>query len=1058
MSVPPIRFSCPGCGHVYSVAAEHAGRRLSCKKCQAAITVPEGADPAEPPALPPIPPPLGRRPARPVRPPRGPGRRGRYPAGKGLGAALAILIAIVAWVVTSTGDNEYEPSDEEGLEEKYGNVREAFSVNSGDEESAPTAEEIGDPSIERQAIAKLLAGFARAHGDADGDAFVARIHAERMLADIGRHAPAVRRARGRTLKRQIAELRTGLRNLVEREGVGTFRWGQARVRRVRFHPSRPEAEVYCRIEMPEMPAWVKYRFWVIKERAWQIYDWEPISDGLRRTAVMGVLIASIDNPSEAATMARVGEAIGRASELASTERPEQALAALDRIDPRDAPELFQSVIAVLRSGACLQLEAYDRALAATDRALALREDLPAAVLNRAIALLGLQRYAGAKVDAKKYMDMTGDDAEAWFIIGASERELGDAGAAAAAFERGVASDPEGDVDNRVGLAELAVDEDPAKALKMLREACAKRSDAETFRGACDVLLDAFEGVQLLELAHDFVKKHPATADAHYYRGAGARLAGRLDDAERALLEARRLGGEGLVFSRYEYELAVVYWKKEDRESAREMSERLRAAGFPGMHHLAIATFLTLDAKADEALAELDRAFAFEPDISHRVDGDPVLAPVREAAGFASLDRSGRWSEAALPAHSKESLQQRRKGFATRLLGDPEVKRGPPPPTPPESVFSLVRYPSSVGTLAAYVTPDPGDGKRRPAVIWCHGGFGGIGRWLWRRPEFTGVFHRAGMVVFCPSWRSENDNPGRFELFYGEVDDALAAVKHVRSLPYVDPERVYVAGHSTGGTIAMLVALSTDDVRAAFSLGGAPDIGAVVGDGRGYGNTPFDWRDPKEAWLRSPNRFVKTLRTPTFWFEGEESGYVADGRSMAESAAEVGSPFHAYVIEDEDHHSIIGPVCALVAARIERDTRHTCNIKFSVGGVKEACVRWNEAILDALKSRAKAIDTGMLQKLKANKSDLKKPHKIRYHIRADHKEDLERFLSAANDQGLETDVIKPHTDKDGTPVFTADVIVTLVPDEAKLNEQSMALALLADAQDARLAGWSTRTRK
>ncbi len=49
---------------------------------------------------------------------------------------------------------------------------------------------------------------------------------------------------------------------------------------------------------------------------------------------------------------------------------------------------------------------------------------------------------------------------------------------------------------------------------------------------------------------------------------------------------------------------------------------------------------------------------------------------------------------------------------------------------------------------------------------------------------------------------ENDNPGQFELFYGEVDDAVAAIDYLRSVPYVDPSRIYLAGHSTGGSITL----------------------------------------------------------------------------------------------------------------------------------------------------------------------------------------------------------------------------------------------------------------
>jgi prolyl oligopeptidase family protein len=135
------------------------------------------------------------------------------------------------------------------------------------------------------------------------------------------------------------------------------------------------------------------------------------------------------------------------------------------------------------------------------------------------------------------------------------------------------------------------------------------------------------------------------------------------------------------------------------------------------------------------------------------------------------------------------------------------------------------------------------------------------------------------IVMCPSWRGENDNPGKYEMFYGEVDDAVAAVEYVSRLPYVDPARIYMGGHSTGGTVALLAVEMTDKLRAAFPFGAAPDIGNVVRLG-GYGNTPFNVGDRKERRLRSAIDFVSFIRTPTFYFEGaDDSGYLADARKM-----------------------------------------------------------------------------------------------------------------------------------------------------------------------------------
>ena len=48
------------------------------------------------------------------------------------------------------------------------------------------------------------------------------------------------------------------------------------------------------------------------------------------------------------------------------------------------------------------------------------------------------------------------------------------------------------------------------------------------------------------------------------------------------------------------------------------------------------------------------------------------------------------------------------------------------------------------------------------------------------------------------------SPGRVEFCAGEVDDVLAAARFLATQPYVDTNRIYLGGHSTGGTLALLV--------------------------------------------------------------------------------------------------------------------------------------------------------------------------------------------------------------------------------------------------------------
>lgn len=65
--------------------------------------------------------------------------------------------------------------------------------------------------------------------------------------------------------------------------------------------------------------------------------------------------------------------------------------------------------------------------------------------------------------------------------------------------------------------------------------------------------------------------------------------------------------------------------------------------------------------------------------------------------------------------SNTSLHDARSGFSTHI-----VKKSFTDPdnliTPPADAFVLTHYPTKLGKMSAYVTPDPKDGQRHPAVI------------------------------------------------------------------------------------------------------------------------------------------------------------------------------------------------------------------------------------------------------------------------------------------------------------------------------------------------------
>lgn len=174
------------------------------------------------------------------------------------------------------------------------------------------------------------------------------------------------------------------------------------------------------------------------------------------------------------------------------------------------------------------------------------------------------------------------------------------------------------------------------------------------------------------------------------------------------------------------------------------------------------------------------------------------------------------------AHAADqSLADARRGHDAGVVGRSQSDDAPA--TPPAGTFNLVRYPAPPGELAAYLTPAPKGTDKHAAIVWIGGGDSAAIGDMWseqdpKNDQSASAFRKAGIVLMVVSLRGGNDNPGEREGLYGEVDDVKAAGDFLARLPYVDPARIYLGGHSTGGTLVLLTMATTTQFRAAFAFG------------------------------------------------------------------------------------------------------------------------------------------------------------------------------------------------------------------------------------------------
>ncbi|MFT3724996.1 MAG: prolyl oligopeptidase family serine peptidase [Hyphomonadaceae bacterium] len=243
-----------------------------------------------------------------------------------------------------------------------------------------------------------------------------------------------------------------------------------------------------------------------------------------------------------------------------------------------------------------------------------------------------------------------------------------------------------------------------------------------------------------------------------------------------------------------------------------------------------------------------------------------------------------------------------------------AEKGPSPQGYGKSVpksIETVRYTSKAGEMLAWVMRPAGDITTvRPVLVFAHGGFAlGAGSGAGDGDnDMAKPFVDAGFIVMLPAVRGENGNPGNFEVFLGEVDDVIAAGRKAKTLAGADPDRVYLFGHSIGGGLATLAALSADHpfriVGAAggnYSIVSCKDIAAEWGT--------FKATDA-ECKARFPDTYLPKLKTPLYSYVGTGDGYAsAYGRSFKLIASD---QFHLVSLNGDHFSSVDAAIQDFIA--------------------------------------------------------------------------------------------------------------------------------------------------
>jgi acetyl esterase/lipase len=286
----------------------------------------------------------------------------------------------------------------------------------------------------------------------------------------------------------------------------------------------------------------------------------------------------------------------------------------------------------------------------------------------------------------------------------------------------------------------------------------------------------------------------------------------------------------------------------------------------------------------------------------------ALAALALAAGL--LGSACAQAPEAAPA---QTLAEARAGQGANVAK--KFRQPGKPEVPPVSCMTLVSWPGPLGDMAGYLARVPDSEERRPAIIWVSGGDTAIGNFWSPQPrgsdQSAAAFREAGMVVFYPAVRGLNGNPGQVESYFGELDDLVAATRWLKAQPFVDPERVYLGGHSSGGTMALLASEYAAEWAGVVAFGPVTDP-QFYGKGL-WGVQPVAAKDTAGQRLRAPIHWLASITAPTLVLEGS-NGNAGEIAAFAKANSNPQARFH--VVEGCSHFSILRPGSELVAAAMK----------------------------------------------------------------------------------------------------------------------------------------------
>lgn len=201
---------------------------------------------------------------------------------------------------------------------------------------------------------------------------------------------------------------------------------------------------------------------------------------------------------------------------------------------------------------------------------------------------------------------------------------------------------------------------------------------------------------------------------------------------------------------------------------------------------------------------------------------------------------------------------------------------------------------------------PLSSHKLPAFIYCRGGIGKVGR---VKTGWVEQFANHGYIVFAPCYRGNEGGEGRDEFGGAENEDVLSAYRFLRSLPFVDENRISIMGFSRGAINAALTAAAIPDIHTLTLWGGVSHLAQTYEERidlrrmlkRVLGGSPT--KIPNAYENRSPICMAHHIPCPVLIMHGTEDVQVDfhHGFSMYQKLQELGHKVEMHRYDGLGHH-------------------------------------------------------------------------------------------------------------------------------------------------------------